>query len=171
MSDGPTTIPAIRERVIVDAPAADAFAAFAGGMHAWWPSEETWSRDGLERIGIEGHAGGFAYEIGPQGRRLDRGRVTTWEPPTRLAFTWEIGADRTPAPGPAHASQVLVAFTPLGDERTEVELVHDGWARHGAEGAGYREAMLAGGLWSRLLTAYAATVARRHEAPWDGLTT
>lgn len=171
MTAAGTGIPVIRQRITVAAPAEDAFAAFADGIHAWWPREATWSGDGLERIGIEGHAGGFCFEVGPQGRRLDWGRVTTWDPPRRLAFTWEINADRTPAPGPAHASEVTVTFTPTSDGSTTVELVHDGWERHGEEGAAYRDAMLHGEAWERLLASYAATVARRHEAPWDGLTT
>jgi uncharacterized protein YndB with AHSA1/START domain len=171
MSAQEATIPAIRERVTVSAPPEDAFAAFADGIHAWWPRDATWSGEGLERIGIEGHAGGFCFEIGPQGRRLDWGRVTTWEPPSRLAFTWEINADRTPAGGPAQASQVTVTFTPTADDGTIVELRHEGWERHGEEGGAYRDEMLRSGTWPRLLASYAATVARRHEAPWDGLTT
>jgi len=171
MSGTETAIPAIRLRVTVDAPPADAFAAFTDGMHAWWPPEATWSGAGLERIGIEGHAGGFCFEIGPQGRRLDWGRVATWEPPRRIAFSWEIAPDRTPAPGPAQSSQVIVSFTPAKGDRTAVEVVHEGWERHGPGGAAYRDVMRADDAWPRLLAAYAAAVARRHEAPWDGLTT
>jgi len=171
MSGTDAAIPAIRQRITVPAPPEDVFAAFTDGMHAWWPREATWSGDGLERIGIEGHAGGFCFEIGPQGRRLDWGRVTIWEPPRRLAFTWEINADRTPAAGPAHASQVTVTFSPAAQDGTTVELVHEGWERHGAGGAAYHAEMVNGEAWARLLASYAATVARRHEAPWDGLTT
>jgi uncharacterized protein YndB with AHSA1/START domain len=161
--------PAIRHEITVDVSPADAFAAFTDGMNAWWPREHTWSRGALERIAIEPRAGGFAHEIGPGGLRLDWGRVSAWEPPHRLAFSWQVGPDRVPEVSPANASQVELQFEPAAGGRTRVRLVHDGWERHGEGGAAYRDEFAA--TWPRILEAYAEAVMPRDEAPWSGLST
>jgi uncharacterized protein YndB with AHSA1/START domain len=161
----------IRQQLTVDVTPADAFAAFTDGMNAWWPRELSWSDRLLERIGIEPRSGGFCYEIASGGMRLDWGRVSAWEPPHRVAFSWQIGPDRVPEVSPARASQVEVRFEPDGVERTLVTLIHDGWERHGEGGAAYRESMTSSDGWARILASYAATVARRAEAPWAGLST
>jgi uncharacterized protein YndB with AHSA1/START domain len=161
----------IRHELTVDAPPEDAFAAFADGINTWWPREHTWSGQLLERIAIEPRVGGFCHEIGSGGMRLDWGRVTAWERPRRLAFSWQVGPDRVPEVSPARASQVEVRFDPVGREGTRVTLVHDGWERHGPDGATYRQRFDAAGAWPAMLAAYAAVVERRREAPWEGLST
>ncbi|HEY7332369.1 MAG TPA: SRPBCC family protein [Candidatus Limnocylindria bacterium] len=161
----------IRHEVTVDVPPADAFAAFSEGMNAWWPRSFTWSGQALERIAIEPRHGGFAHEIGPGGMRLDWGRVVAWEPPHRLAFSWQVGPDRVPEVSPANASHVEVRFEPAGGGGTLVSLVHDGWERHGEGGAAYRDEFDAARAWPRILEAYAAAVVPRDEAPWSGLST
>lgn len=163
-------IPAIRQTVTVAAPPTVAFAAFSDGINAWWPRDYTWSGEMLQHVGIEPRPGGFCYEIGAGGMRLDWGRVSIWQPPDRLAFAWQVRRDRVPEPNPAHASEVQVSFRRDG-ESTRVTVVHDGWGRHGEGGEAYRRDFAQAGVWARLLEAYAAVVARREEAPWEGLTT
>ena len=168
---GTGAIAPIRASVTIDAPPADAFAGFTDGMGTWWPRAFTWSGELLERIGIEGRMGGFCFEIGANGMRLDWGRVSAWEPPGRLAFTWQIGPDRVPQPNPSQASEVEVTFAAARDDRTTVSVEHRGWERLGAGGADYREQLAGSGTWETILAAYAAAVERRAEAPWTGLTT
>ena len=168
---GSNAIEPIRHSVTVDASPADSFAGFTDGMGSWWPRAFTWSGELLESIGIEGRVGGFCYEIGAGGMRLDWGRVSAWEPSHRLAFSWQIGPDRVPQPNPARASQVELTFEPAAGDRTVVSVVHDGWQRHGDGGAAYREQFAAAGAWQTILEHYAAAVERRGEAPWTGLTT
>ncbi|HEX2844415.1 MAG TPA: SRPBCC domain-containing protein, partial [Candidatus Limnocylindria bacterium] len=91
-----------------------AFGHFVDRFETWWPREYSWSGDALESIGIEPRVGGFCFERGPHGLRLDWGRVTAWEPPHRLGFSWQIEMDRTPQPIPAHASSVELRFEPAG---------------------------------------------------------
>ncbi|MEO5986815.1 MAG: SRPBCC domain-containing protein [Candidatus Limnocylindria bacterium] len=150
--------------------AGDAFAMFTDGFRTWWPTEATWSGAGLESIGIEPFVGGFCYERGPHGLRLDWGRVTAWEPPRRLAFAWLIGADRTPEPNPAHASDVEVTSEPM-DRGSRLTLVHRGFERHRGDGVAYRAAMAGDQGWPMLIDRFRAVVVRRAEAPWEGLTT
>lgn len=165
------TIPAIVERLTVGAAPADAFAAFTEGLDAWWPRDFTWSGPGAQRVGLEPRPGGFLHEIGPHGMRLDWGRISVWEPPHRLAFSWQVGPDRVPVASPAHASQVEVTFAPEGASGTLVTVSHHGWDRHGERGAAYREQMVAARAWPTMLERYAAVVGPREEAPWTGLTT
>jgi uncharacterized protein YndB with AHSA1/START domain len=161
----------IRHEVTVEVPPGDAFAAFTDGIGTWWPPELTWSGALLERVAIEPRAGGFCHEIGSGGMRLDWGRVATWEPPSRLAFSWQIGPDRVPEVNPARASQVEVRFEAEGTDRTRVSVVHGGWERHGEAGAAYREQLDRDATWPRVLDAFAQVVARRTDAPWLGLST
>ena len=147
----------IRQAVTVPVPADEAFAAFAD-LARWWPPAYTWAADTLEAIGIEPREGGHCFERGPHGFSLHWGRVLTWEPPTRLAFTWQIAPDRVPQPDPAKASEVEVRFHPAGEPGTRVELEHRAFARHGEAGGAYRQAMASSQGWPLLLDRYASTL-------------
>ncbi|MFI0791808.1 SRPBCC family protein [Micromonospora rubida] len=147
----------LRSSLLVPASAERAFAVFTGALTDWWVREYTWSGPAaLAELGIEPHAGGMLYEIGPYGFRSDWGRVLTWDPPRRLVFTWQIGPDRVPVPDPAQASEVEVLFLPEGPERTRVEVEHRHFDRHGEAAEGYRQALTAG--WHELLSRYLASV-------------
>ncbi|HVS64513.1 MAG TPA: SRPBCC family protein [Thermoanaerobaculia bacterium] len=147
-----------------------AFATFVDRFGDWWPPEYSWSGGSLESIGIEPRVGGFCFERGPYGLRLDWGRVTAWDPPRRLAFSWQMEMDRTPQPNPARASEVEVRFEPVAGG-SRVTLVHDAFERHAVRPDAYREALAAPDGWPRILDRYAARVRRTSEAPWEGLTT
>ncbi|MPY95139.1 MAG: ATPase [Acidimicrobiia bacterium] len=130
----------LQAAVALPVPPAQAFSQFTGRFALWWPAEFSWSgADLLEDIGIEDGEGGFLYERGPHGFRLDWGRVLEWQPPHRLRFTWQIGPDRVPVPDPAHASEVDVAFVAEPGGGTRVEVRHGCWERHGEGAATYRE--------------------------------
>ena len=116
-----------------------AFERFTAGFGAWWPAEFTWSQIGLlEWIGMDGRVDGLLSERGPHGFRVDWGRIVEWEPPTRLAFLWQIGADRVPVPDPARASTVTVTVEADADG-SRVRVVHDAWQRHGDGAQDYRD--------------------------------
>ena len=56
-----------------------------------------------------------------------------WDPPTRLAYLWHIGVDRS------FATQVRIAFVPLSADSTRVEITHSGWDRLGDLGPPRRD--------------------------------
>jgi len=150
----------LRSSLLVPASVQQAFEVFTGAIADWWVTEYTWSGPGLlAALGMEPWAGGLLYEIGPHGFRNDWGRVLVWDPPRRLVFTWQIGADRLPVPDPARASEVEALFQPDHSGRTRVEVEHRHFDRHGRAAEGYRRALTTG--WSELLARYASVVAKR----------
>lgn len=151
---GEPAIEPIRANVTVDAPSERAFELFAERLGEWWPKEFSWSQDELEAIGIEPHEGGFAYERGPGGFTIHWGRVTAWDPPTRLVLRWQIAADRSPQPDPDKASEVEVRFAEE-DGTTRVEVEHRAWERHGDGAQEYREGFEQSGAWPYALERFA----------------
>jgi uncharacterized protein YndB with AHSA1/START domain len=143
---------AVTHTLAVDADPERAFTAFAD-LGAWWPPEYTWAGETLQEIGIEPRADGHCYELGPHGFRCDWGRVTAWEPPRRLVFTWQIGPQREPVPDPAKASEVEVRFEP-----GSVALEHRGFERHGPDAENYRAALASEHGWPYILERYAASL-------------
>ena len=74
---------------------------------------------------FEEHVGGRIYERTPSGAEHQWGRVTAWEPPFRLAYTWHLRF------APEDATDVEIRFVDAGGDRTRVEIVHE---RLGASG-------------------------------------
>ena len=72
-------------------------------------------------LAFEPGSGGRLTETQPDGEVFEIGRVTTWEPGRRLAFTWR---QATFAPG--QVTEVDVRFEPV-DGGTWVTVEHRGW--------------------------------------------
>lgn len=155
---------ALRSEISVPVSPARAFSSFVQEISEWWPSAYTWSGPVLERMVIEGKAGGACYEIGPRGFRCDWGRVRNFDEPDRLLFLWQISARRVPLPDPAQASEVEVSFS-LAGTGTRVLLEHRGFSRHGADGEWYRDAMASDRGWPLILDQFAAHLGDGHLAP------
>jgi uncharacterized protein YndB with AHSA1/START domain len=147
----------IRESIRVRVAPEVAFQRFTEEFGAWWPREFSWSQDVLEQIGMEPGEGGLLSELGPHGFRLDWGRITTWEAPRRLVFTWQITGKREPQPDPAKASEVRVHFEAEG-RGTRVDVEHTAFERHGEGAREYRDALA--GAWRYALERYVAYVNR-----------
>src|SRR5207245_2553679 len=68
---------------------------------------------------IETRVGGRFYERRPDGAEYEIGRVTSYQPPALLAFSWR-------APSWDVTTQVEIRFVADG-AGTRVELEHSGW--------------------------------------------
>jgi uncharacterized protein YndB with AHSA1/START domain len=132
----------------LDAPAHHAFAAWTGKIDKWWPASHTTTGVPGSRVVLVGRVGGRIYEQAPDGREVDWGEVTRWEPPHRLGYLWHIRRDR------ADATDVALAFVHRGARGTRLEIDHRGWERLGAEGQTWRDANAGG--WNGLLPHFAA---------------
>jgi uncharacterized protein YndB with AHSA1/START domain len=156
MTGAQGTEDAIRLTLTVPAPAEHAFVVFVERFASWYPSEYTWSQDVLDTIAIEGVEGGHCFERGPHGFWIDWGRVLLWEPPRRLAFSWQIGPGREPVPDSKKASEVELRFEEEGPQSTRIEFEHRGFSRHGEGAGGYREALGSEQGWPYILDRYVA---------------
>ncbi len=118
--------------------AAEAFRIFTAEISTWWPKEthtraKTADGEVTERVTIEPRVGGRIYETLNDGRELEWGEVSAYEPGKFFAMQWRMGR---PA---AQSTDISVRFEPLGDASCRVTLTHENWERMGEEGAKLRE--------------------------------
>jgi uncharacterized protein YndB with AHSA1/START domain len=110
------TLNAISKEVVVRAPVERAWTMFVERLGEWWPLA-THSIGG-ERAATAALTPERIYERWDDGTERTWGRVLVWEPPHRVAFTWEISEDC--------GTEVEIRFVADG-EGTRVELEHRGW--------------------------------------------
>ncbi|HEX2171420.1 MAG TPA: SRPBCC domain-containing protein [Dehalococcoidia bacterium] len=128
-----------------------AFRIFTEEIDQWWRRGLKYRLAGTNRgiIRIEPGIGGRlieSFETGSVTTVVETGRVTVWEPPSRLVFDW-----RAANFAPAEKTEVEVVFEP-SPSGTLVTVTHRGWsairpdhpARHGLEVAAFLRLM---GLW------------------------
>jgi uncharacterized protein YndB with AHSA1/START domain len=121
------------------------FKVFCEDIGKWWPG----GFGGKEcKLFLERALGGRFYERRPDGTEYEIGRVTTYQPPSLVAFTWR-------APSWDVATQVEIRFSAEG-EGTRVELEHSGWEQS-AKTRDARTNYDSG--WSRILGHYEAACA------------
>lgn len=153
MSGSETPAPGDEARVsvLVGVPPPVAFRVFTEEIDEWWRRGYKYrvagARPGSMRL--EPGVGGRLFETyeTPDGPRIsETGRITVWEPPSRLVFEW-----RAVNFGPDEMTEVEVSFEP-GTRGTLVTVTHRGWsgirpdhpARHGFEVGPFIRMM---GLW------------------------
>jgi hypothetical protein len=138
-----------------------AFSTWTERFGDWWPRGHTVTGDPAAVI-LEARLGGRIFERTRDGREIDWGEVTGWEPPTRLAYRWHIRRDRS------EATDVEIRFVATGSETARLEITHTGWERLGDEAESWRDANRGG--WRGLLPHYLAAVRdgdRRAPEPTD----
>ncbi len=119
----------------VPADPARAFEAFTGEIAAWWRPDGLFriTPRGDGRLAFEPGAGGRLYTTFDDGDEFEIGRISVWEPGSRLVFTFRMASF-----APEQSTEVEVRFEPVGDE-TRVSIEHRAWdtiprkhaARHG----------------------------------------
>lgn len=115
----------------VKAPPARAFAAFVEEIGLWWrpnPLFQTTPR-APGRLAFEPGEGGRLTETLADGKVFEIGRISLWEPPQRLVFSY-----RQANFPPELQTEVEVCFEGLGEE-TRVSVEHRGFDRAPAESA------------------------------------
>ena len=138
----------IYKHTVVQCPAERAFRTFTEGIAGWWPLETHSVGEGRARTAVfEAGVGGRIYERWDDGTECDWGRVTVWEPPGRVAFSWK------PNPAAEAPTQVDVRFTADG-EATAVEIEHRGWERLAARASETHASYDSPGGWTLVLACY-----------------
>jgi hypothetical protein len=119
--------------------AADAFHLFTDQISAWWPMmthtrAKTAAGEVTVRVTIEPRVGGRIYETLHDGRELEWGEVSAYEPGALFAMKWLLGR---PA---EQVTDVSVRFEALSAQSCRVTLTHENWERMGEEAAKLRDA-------------------------------
>jgi Activator of Hsp90 ATPase homolog 1-like protein len=110
----------IRKSIRVERPPEVSFKAFCEEIGQWWPKGPSFGGKHLTDMFIEGRVDGRFYERHADGTEYEIRRVTVYQPPAVVAFTW-----RAPMSWEV-ATRVEVRFIAEGTG-TRVELEHTGW--------------------------------------------
>jgi uncharacterized protein YndB with AHSA1/START domain len=152
------TIEAVRKSITVNASPETAFHIFTADFDSWWPRTHHLGKTPMTRGIIEPRKGGRCYTEHEDGGEVDWGTVLAWDPPRRLVFSWQIGADWKCEPDLSKASEVEIRFTPEGDGKTRVDLEHRHFERMTAGGEAMRAGVNAEGGWGSLLQLFSSRV-------------
>jgi uncharacterized protein YndB with AHSA1/START domain len=148
---------------------AAAFEIFTREIDLWWrrgPRFRFGRQPGV--LSFEPSVGGRLFESFPSesGTHVrEVGRITVWEPPSRLVFTW-----RNVNFVDDESTEVEVLFEPAGSG-TLVTVQHRGWgalradhpARHGLQGSDFSR--MIGMWWGDLMTGLREFVDQNYGAP------
>lgn len=119
--------------------AADSFRIFTEEMSAWWPlvthtRAKTADGESTVSVTIEPRVGGRIYETLHDGRELEWGEVSAWDPGALFAMAWRLGRPVE------QTTDVTVRFEPLDAQSCRVTLTHENWERMGDEAERLRNA-------------------------------
>ncbi len=114
-----------------------AFEVFTQDIARWWAPNPAFRTTPSRPGALDFEGGTRLIETLSDGKIFEIGRVTAWEPPHRLAFTW-----RQASFPPDLITSVEVTFEAVGDQ-TRVSVIHTGFdtvpaqnaARHGMSDA------------------------------------
>lgn len=149
----------VRETIAVPAPIAEAFRVFTEQCHAWWPRSYRLGRAERTGVVVEPQEGGRWYERTADGNKCGWGIVLVWQPPVRLALSWQIGLGFVPEADASRASRVEVTFAECGPHATTVTVRHSELERHGKGWTEMAEAVSGERGWGGILRSYAQVVA------------
>ena len=144
----------IHKSIWIARPPEISFKVFCEEMCAWWPGGFG-GKD--SKLYLESQVGGRFYEKRGDGTEYEIGRVTAYEPPSRVAFTWR-------APSWEEITQVDIRFA-ADAGGTRVELEHSGWE----QSAKTREARVHyDSGWGTILGHYQSAFTQSDEQKGDG---
>lgn len=152
------TTTSVQTSIVVEAPIERAFSVFTDGIATWWPPEHHILRSELADMVFEPRVGGHVYDRGVDGSECRWARVVAYEPPTRVAFTWDISLQWQIETDPTRTSEIEVRFTAESPERTRVDLEHRHLDRHGDGWEQMRNAVAAPDGWQLGLGRFADKV-------------
>jgi uncharacterized protein YndB with AHSA1/START domain len=107
----------------VDATPQRAFDVFTQEIGHWWRQNGLFRFTPVDtgQLAFEPGEGGRLVEMLDGGRVFEIGRISVWEPPSRLVFSW-----RQASFTPDQNTEVHVRFEAVG-EQTRVTVEHYGW--------------------------------------------
>ncbi len=149
---------AVRRSAVVEVPIDRAFTFFTSDIGAWWDPDKHLLAEPVAGMVFEPRVGGQIIDRGVSGAESRWATVLVYDPPTYVAFSWNIDLAWGIEADPAKRSEVHVTFSAQGEHRTLVELEHRHLDRHGEGWEAMRDAV--GSLKGWDLQPYAAALAR-----------
>ena len=138
----------VRRSIVVKAPPERTFTFFTRDIGKWWDADKHLLQEPLAEMVFEPRVGGDIIDRGVDGAESRWGTVVVWEPPSRVAFTWNISLDWKIEQNPGRRSEVHVTFTALDAAHTKVDLEHRYLDRHGDGWEAMRDAVGSPNGWS-----------------------
>jgi uncharacterized protein YndB with AHSA1/START domain len=148
----------VQASVVVAAPVERAFSVFTDGIATWWHPEHHILEAELAEMVFEPRVGGHIVDRGVDGSECRWARVLAYEPPERVAFSWDIDLQWQLENDPEKCSEVEVRFVAEGPDRTRVELEHRHLDRHGEGWESMRDAVGSPEGWAVGLEAFAERI-------------
>lgn len=134
----------------VDCSPEHAFDVWTSRIDTWWPRDHTVGE--AVAVVLQEGVGGRIFERDADGVERDWGKVTAWEPPSRLAYTWHIGRSTQ------DATDVEIRFLAGDEGSTRVEIEQSGWERFGDQAGPWRDRNRVG--WDTLLPHFKDAIER-----------
>ena len=148
----------VRTQIVVEAPIERAFRVFTEDFDRIKPREHNMLGVDIAETVFEPQEGGRIYDRGVDGSECQWARVLAYEPPNRVAFSWDINPQWQIETDLEKTSEVEVRFISETPERTRVELEHRHLDRHGDGWEGEREAVASEGGWPLYLQRFAELI-------------
>ena len=156
----PAEATAVRHEVVVEAPIERAFAVFTDDFGAFKPRAHNMLAVDIAETIFEPRVGGHIYDVGTDGSQCKWARVLSYEPPSRVVFSWDIGPTWQLEADPSKTSEVEVRFVAESVDRTRVELEHRHLERHGAAWRAVAEGVEGEAGWPLYLNRYVEIATR-----------
>jgi uncharacterized protein YndB with AHSA1/START domain len=147
--------------IVVEAPIERAFRVFTEEFDRIKPRDHNMLAVDIEETVLERRVGGHIYDRGVDGSECRWARVLAFDPPDRIAFSWEISPQWQLESDPEKASEVEVRFVAEAPDRTRVELEHRNLQRHGGGWESLRESVAGEGGWPLYLGRFGDLIAKR----------
>src|SRR5688572_7370054 len=146
----------VRRQVVVGVPIEQAFTQFTERLGDFKPREHNLLRVPIAETVLEPRVGGHILDRGSDASECRWARILSYEPPSRVAFSWDIGPTWQLETDPANASEVEVRWFAEAPDRTRVELEHRHLDRHGPGWEAVRDGIADDAGWTLYLDRYAA---------------
>jgi uncharacterized protein YndB with AHSA1/START domain len=144
----------VRKNVVVNTGIERAFELFIDKFDSIKPREHNLLAVPIAETIFEPRVGGHIYDVGTDGSQCKWARVLSYEPPSRVVFSWDIGPTWQLEPDPSKTSEVEVRFVAESVDRTRVELEHRHLERHGAAWRAVAEGVEGEAGWPLYLNRY-----------------
>jgi uncharacterized protein YndB with AHSA1/START domain len=154
-----TSETSVQTDIVVEAPIDRAFRVFTEEFDRIKPRDHNLLDVDIAETVLEPRVGGYIYDRGVDGSECRWARVLAYEPPDRIAFSWDISPQWQLEADLEKASEVEVRFIAEAPHRTRVELEHRKLDRHGDGWEGVRESVGSDQGWPLYLSRYAEVVA------------